>query len=95
MPEFVRVCIKDIALVSGVAISLSAIRGSAWEALFPAPRVVEVCTLNRFSSWVKGVMAEMEEFLCLCLVLRRDVKFSSSGFMSGGRREIFLNTRTK
>ena len=36
-------------------------------------------------------MAEMEEFLCLCLVLLREVKLSSSGFMSGGSFAIFRN----
>ena len=64
-----------------------------WELRSPA---MVLWSLKRFSwSDVRGVMAEMEEFLCLCLVLRRDVRFSSSGFMSGGSFEIFLKTRAK
>jgi hypothetical protein len=40
-------------------------------------------------------MAEMEEFLCLCFVFLRDVRLSSSGFISGGRLEIFLKTMSR
>lgn len=53
-------------------------------------------SLNLFSwSDVRGVMAEIEEFLCLCLVFLREVRLSSSGFMSGGSFEIFLKRIAK
>jgi hypothetical protein len=56
----------------------------------------ELWLLNLFSlSPVNGVIADMEEFLCLCLVFLRDVKLSSSGFMSGGRLEIFRKTMSR
>lgn len=66
-------------------------KGSTCEFRFVRDTVLALCALNRLSSPVKGMMAEIEEFLCLCLVLRRDVKLSSKGFISGGSREILRN----
>lgn len=69
------------------------IRGAACESL-PDTTVLAVCVLARFSSFVRGVMAETDEVLYLCFVLRREVRFASKGFISGGKLAIFLKTKT-
>lgn len=96
MLESVRVCRKAILVASGRAMPLSEMRGSACEFLLPTNViVVPLIVLNRFSSAVRGVIADMDEFLCLCFVFRRDVKFSSSGFISGGSWEILRKMRRR
>ena len=48
------------------------------------------------SSMLVVVVTVMAEFLCLCFrFLRRDVRLSSSGFMSGGMLAILRNMTTR
>jgi hypothetical protein len=85
----VRVCINATWVLLGLGMSFAS-RGSACENRSPA---TVLCVLNLFAwSPVNGVIADIDEFLCLCLVFRREVKLSSSGFMSAGMLLIFRKT---